>query len=46
VVAQMKLDEAEHALQAQQAGAAQLPAPARALMAAAAKVMTTVAQRI
>jgi 3-demethoxyubiquinol 3-hydroxylase len=46
VVAQMKLDEAEHALQAQQAGAAQLPAPAKALMAAAAKVMTTVAQRI
>ncbi len=46
VVAQMKLDEAQHALDAQHAGAAQLPAPVKTLMAAAAKVMTTVAQRI
>ncbi len=46
VVAQMRLDEAQHALDAQQAGAMELPAPARALMAAAAKVMTTVAARL
>ena len=46
VVAQMQLDEAQHALDAQHAGALELPAPVKALMAAAAKVMTTVAQRI
>jgi 3-demethoxyubiquinol 3-hydroxylase len=46
VVAQMQRDEAQHALDAQQAGAAELPAPVKALMAAAAKVMTTVAHRI
>lgn len=46
IVAQMQRDEAQHALDAQHAGAAELPAPVKSLMAAAAKVMTTVAQRI
>ena len=46
VVAQMKSDEAHHAEVAQAAGAQALPAPARWLMRAAAKVMTTTAQRI
>src|SRR5512133_3403327 len=41
IVAQMKEDEAAHADQALQAGAVELPAPAKALMRAAAKVMTT-----
>ena len=46
IVAQMKTDEAAHAAQALQAGAAELPAPAKALMRAAAKVMTTTAHYI
>ena len=46
VVLKMKADEAQHALDAQHAGAAQLPAPVKALMAVAAKVMTTIAHRI
>jgi ubiquinone biosynthesis monooxygenase Coq7 len=46
IVAQMKDDEARHALEAREAGALALPAPVKALMSAAAKVMTTVAQRI
>jgi len=46
IVAQMKDDEARHALEARQAGALALPAPVKALMSAAAKVMTTVAQRV
>ncbi len=46
VVAQMQRDEAQHALDAQQAGATTLPAPLKSLMAAASKVMTTVAHRI
>ena len=46
IVSQMKDDEARHALEARRAGAPALPAPAKALMRAAAKVMTTVAQRI
>ncbi|MDD2545398.1 MAG: 2-polyprenyl-3-methyl-6-methoxy-1,4-benzoquinone monooxygenase [Burkholderiaceae bacterium] len=46
VVARMKEDEERHALQAQQAGAIELPAPARALMRLAAKVMTTTAHYI
>lgn len=46
IVAQMQSDEARHALQARQKGAAELPAVARHLMRAAAKVMTTVAHRI
>lgn len=46
IVAQMKEDEARHAADAIQAGAVELPAPAKALMRAAARVMTTVAHRI
>ena len=46
IVAQMKDDEAAHAAMAQQAGATELPAPAKALMRAAAKVMTTTAHYI
>lgn len=46
IVAQMRDDELRHADAARTAGAAQLPPPAQALMRAAAKVMTTVAQRI
>lgn len=43
IVAQMKADEAQHADAAQAAGAAPMPAPLRALMRAAARVMTTTA---
>jgi ubiquinone biosynthesis monooxygenase Coq7 len=43
IVAQMKDDEAAHALAAEQAGATRLPAPVRWAMRAAAKVMTTTA---
>ena len=46
IVVQMKEDEAAHAAQALQAGAIELPAPAKALMRAAAKVMTTTAHYI
>ncbi|QTD46231.1 2-polyprenyl-3-methyl-6-methoxy-1,4-benzoquinone monooxygenase [Ottowia testudinis] len=46
IVAQMKEDEARHADDALERGGAPLPAPARGLMRLAAKVMTTVAQRI
>jgi 3-demethoxyubiquinol 3-hydroxylase len=46
IVAQMKLDEAQHAKEAMAAGAAELPAPFKAMMQVAAKVMTTVAHRI
>ena len=46
IVAQMKADEADHAAQALAQGARELPAPARALMRAAAKVMTTTAHYI
>lgn len=46
IVAQMKDDESRHAMQAQQAGALELPAPVKSAMAAAAKLMTTVAHRI
>lgn len=46
IVTQMKLDEARHALNAVDAGAAELPAAARRLMRLAARVMTTVAHRI
>ncbi|MGE0496796.1 MAG: 2-polyprenyl-3-methyl-6-methoxy-1,4-benzoquinone monooxygenase [Ramlibacter sp.] len=46
IVAQMQSDEAEHASQAVQAGAAELPAPVKALMAAAARVMTRTAHYI
>ncbi len=46
IVAQMKEDEATHAAQALAAGADVLPAPARALMRSAARVMTTTAHYI
>jgi len=46
IVEQMKHDEARHADEAERAGAVRLPAPARWLMRAAAKVMTTTAHRI
>lgn len=46
IVEQMKEDEARHGAQAQQAGAAVLPAPVRWAMRAAAKVMTTTAHHL
>ncbi len=46
IVAQMAADEAHHAVDAQKAGAMELPGPAQALMRAAAKVMTTTAHHI
>jgi len=46
VIEQMKLDEAQHARTAAQLGAAELPAPVRAVMKLTAKVMTTTAYRI
>jgi ubiquinone biosynthesis monooxygenase Coq7 len=46
IVAQMRDDEAGHALQAQEMGALELPEPVKGLMRSAAKVMTTVAYRI
>jgi ubiquinone biosynthesis monooxygenase Coq7 len=46
IVAQMKDDEVRHALDAQKAGALELPQVVRNLMKIAAKVMTTVAHRI
>lgn len=46
VVARMKDDEQRHAAQARAQGALPLPAPVRAAMRMAAKVMTTTAHRI
>ena len=46
IVAQMVDDEARHALDAQAAGAMALPQPVKALMRAAAKVMTTTAHYV
>ena len=46
VVAQMKADEAQHAAEAQKAGATPLPSPIPDAMRMAAKVMTTIAHRI
>ena len=46
IVAQMKDDEARHALDAKKAGAVELPQAIKSLMRAAARVMTTVAYRI
>jgi 3-demethoxyubiquinol 3-hydroxylase len=46
IVAQMRLDEAEHARAAIAAGGTELPIPLRGLMKLAAKVMTTTAHRI
>lgn len=42
----MKTDEVEHAAQALEAGAAELPTPVKNLMRAAAKVMTTTAHYV
>ena len=46
IVAQMRDDEAGHALQAHQMGAQELPEVVKGLMRSAAKVMTTVAYRV
>ncbi len=46
IVEQMKEDEARHGAQAQQAGAAALPAPVRWVMRGAAKIMTTTAHHL
>lgn len=46
IVDQMRLDEIQHAETAFQYGAAELPAPVRALMQGMAKVMTGIAYRI
>jgi ubiquinone biosynthesis monooxygenase Coq7 len=46
VVEQMKEDEARHAAEAMGAGARELPMPAKALMRAASRVMTSIAHRI
>jgi ubiquinone biosynthesis monooxygenase Coq7 len=46
IVAQMKDDEARHALNAKDLGAIELPLPVRGIMALAGKLMTTVAHRI
>jgi ubiquinone biosynthesis monooxygenase Coq7 len=46
IVAQMKDDEGRHAAEAVAAGALQLPAPVRAIMTGAARVMTTTAHYI
>lgn len=46
IVSQMKADEARHAAHAIDAGGVDLPAPAKAMMRLAARVMTTVAHRI
>jgi 3-demethoxyubiquinol 3-hydroxylase len=46
IVAEMEADEARHGQVARSLGAIELPAPIKALMAAAAKVMTTTAHRI
>jgi ubiquinone biosynthesis monooxygenase Coq7 len=46
IVAQMKDDEARHALNAKNLGAMELPLPVRGLMAMAGKLMTIVAHRI
>ncbi len=46
IVEQMKADEAEHAETAVRLGAHDLPAPAKAAMKAAARVMTTLSYRL
>jgi len=46
IVRQMVADEAKHALDAENAGAAELPGPVKDLMRAAAKVMTTTAHYV
>jgi len=46
IVAQMRVDEAEHAVAAQQAGGVQLPTSVRGAMRLAAKAMTATAHRV
>ena len=46
IVAQMHADELQHAQEAQNAGASELPQPVKTLMRLAAKVMTTTAYRL
>ncbi|MDP3700014.1 MAG: 2-polyprenyl-3-methyl-6-methoxy-1,4-benzoquinone monooxygenase [Hylemonella sp.] len=46
IVAQMAADEAAHAVDAQKAGAMELPGPVQGLMKAAARVMTTTAHYV
>jgi len=46
IVQQMKADEARHAADARQAGAAELPAPVRLAMRLAGRVMTRTAHRV
>lgn len=46
IVKQMAEDEVRHAVDAQKAGAMELPPPVKGLMKAAAKVMTTVAHHV
>jgi ubiquinone biosynthesis monooxygenase Coq7 len=46
IVAQMRIDEAEHAMAAQHAGGVELPAPVRGAMRLAAKVMTATAHYV
>jgi ubiquinone biosynthesis monooxygenase Coq7 len=46
IVVQMKDDEATHAAQALEAGAVELPAPAKAMMRAAARIMTSTAHYV
>ena len=46
IVAQMAEDEVQHAVEAQKAGALELPGPVKKLMRAAAKVMTTTAHYV
>jgi 3-demethoxyubiquinol 3-hydroxylase len=46
IVAEMRADEARHGQEARALGAIDLPAPVKALMAAAAKMMTTTAYRV
>ncbi len=46
IVVQMAADEVKHAVDAQKAGAAELPGPVKELMRAAAKVMTTTAHYV
>lgn len=46
IVSQMAADEVQHAVDAQKAGAAELPGPVKDVMRAAAKVMTTTAHYI
>ncbi|WPB57505.1 2-polyprenyl-3-methyl-6-methoxy-1,4-benzoquinone monooxygenase [Xylophilus sp. GOD-11R] len=46
IVAQMKVDEEEHASEARHAGAVELPGPVRSMMRGAARIMTTTAHYI